>query len=80
LPHVRQTLGMTGTDNTFPKEKEQKYKQWSTKHWLHRKEKIKTCEPDKKLEVNSCPLEWLVVPALLMEPLGVTENMPLLWI
>jgi hypothetical protein len=30
--------------------------------------------------VNSCPLEWLVVPALLMEPLGVTENMPLLWI
>jgi hypothetical protein len=45
---------------------------------LHRKEKIKTCEPDKKLEVNSCPLEWLVVPVLLMEPLGVTENMPLL--
>jgi hypothetical protein len=27
LPHVRQTLGMTGTDNTFPKEKEQKDKQ-----------------------------------------------------
>jgi hypothetical protein len=25
---------------------------------LHRKEKIKTCEPDKKLEVNSSSRNW----------------------
>jgi hypothetical protein len=69
------TIGSTvnrRTDRQCPKQKEQKDKQWSTKHYIKRKDRA--TRTLLKFEANSCASESEVVPAPLVTPLKYVTN------